>query len=396
MRLEAAGLSDVGTQRDNNEDCFLLDTELGLYVVCDGMGGQSAGEVASATAIETVQSTLKVFKADLENFKDTPSARAQLAKLVEHCVQQASKKVYQLARSTNGRAGMGTTLSMMVVQGHVGVIGHVGDSRIYLLRQGKLDQLTQDHSLLAELVRGGTPIEKLRNSVLGGMLTQAVGLQPNVKVDTLFVELIEGDRLLFCSDGLVGHFETPPEVQSLLVANASPREFIDFANGADHGDNVTALVINVSHSPERPVEDAQKQDEYVLAKLNSVKNVWLFKRLNLREFSQVMNRVGELELEPGVTVIEEGELSDKLYIILQGRLEVSKGGEVINVLESGQHFGEMALLSAKTRTATVKTLTVTSLLTIEKEDFTALLEENARLGTKLLWTLADVLIERLG
>ena len=145
--LQSAGLSDVG-RRDNNEDSFLVDEQLQLYLVADGVGGHQAGEVASATAVKVAQRELTKWHADGRKASNMSAA-------VSQAIEAACAEVHRLAKESSRRAGMGTTMTLLLVDGNRGVMGHVGDSRLYLVRDGRVEQISADHTLAAELYRGG-------------------------------------------------------------------------------------------------------------------------------------------------------------------------------------------------------------------------------------------------
>lgn len=397
MDIEARGATDPGREREHNEDFYLIDPAMGLFVVCDGMGGHEAGEVASQMAAERVRSYLQVFREDLVGFRDTPSARRMLERLVRHAIVDASRAVYECANEAPGRSGMGTTLSLVLVREGLAVMGHVGDSRVYLLRGGELHQLSQDHTYVAELVRGGLSIERARKSSLSHVLTRAVGRQPVVEVDTLVIELVAGDRLLLCSDGLVGHIDTPPELGPMLASGASAEALVAFGLERDGSDNVTALVLDARHeeasSPLAAAEQAR--DEKITLKVGAVGDIWLFSGLNLAQVAYVTSRMSELELDAGTVVIREGEDDDRLFVVLEGELTVEREGQPVAVLGPGDHFGEMALLSGRNRTATVVARSAVGLLVMEREELRSIIAEHPRIGTALLWSLAEGLMARL-
>lgn len=397
MRIRSAGATDPGHERSHNEDCFLIDASLGVYIVCDGMGGHEAGEVASHTAAQAARDAIATRAAWLEQWSDTPQTRQELVLMVAEAVQEASSAVYRQARQGDGRAGMGTTLSMVVVVGSLAVVGHVGDSRIYLMRQRTLHQLSEDHTFLAEFVRNGLPLEKARESRMGHRLTRAVGLQPNVQVDTLTVELVSGDRMLVCSDGLMGHLETPEAIGPLLLAgsvSSRPEALVRFGLEHDGSDNVTALVIAVLPDHE-PSLHAQAREQHVMLKLEALRHIWLFEHLTLREQSLVLERTRERDVPAGTVLITEGDRSDNLFIVVEGGFEVYRGESLVNTLEAGAHFGEMALVSQRPRRATVKATEPAHVLEMYRDDFATLVNTETALGVKLLWTMTEVLIDRM-
>src|ERR1700709_178132 len=156
MEIKFFAATDIGRQRDHNEDNYLVDPKLHLFVVADGMGGHAAGEVASQVAVHTVCRTVRENADVIERHRDnpeSPSARQEILAVLEHAIQTTTSEVYHRAQEDPDKRGMGTTCSCLLLIGTRGFIAHVGDSRIYLLRQGQVHQITEDHSLLNELVR---------------------------------------------------------------------------------------------------------------------------------------------------------------------------------------------------------------------------------------------------
>jgi PPM family protein phosphatase len=231
FKLVAAGVTDVGRVRDGNEDDFLdQSNRLGLVAVADGMGGHRAGEVASATALEALRAAV----ASGEPLRDA--------------IEGANDAVLEKSVSDQEFHGMGTTLTagMLGSDGHL-VVGHVGDSRAYLVRGGAIRQITDDHSLVEEMVRSGelTP-EQAEVHPRRSVITRALGIDPQVEVDEYPIELQPGDRILFCSDGLTTMVR-PDEIASILGREPDLRRaaqlLVDAANAAGGEDNITAVII---------------------------------------------------------------------------------------------------------------------------------------------------------
>jgi serine/threonine protein phosphatase PrpC len=156
MNLESFGQTDVGKKRDHNEDSIFIDEEVGLYVVADGMGGHAAGEVASATAVDVLKEEFKENAGLIESYQSEGpyEVREQVLKMVETAVQKACATVYKMGQEDKKRHGMGTTLSVMLISDSGGFIAHVGDSRIYLIREEQVHQLSIDHTLVNEQLTG--------------------------------------------------------------------------------------------------------------------------------------------------------------------------------------------------------------------------------------------------
>ena len=232
FKLVAAGVTDVGRVRDGNEDDFIDQADrLGLVAVADGMGGHRAGEVASATALEALRAAV----ANGRSLRDA--------------IEGANDAVLEKSESHRELHGMGTTLTagMLGSDGQL-VVGHVGDSRAYLVRDGELTQITNDHSLVEELVRGGelTP-EQAEVHPRRSIITRALGIDPQVEVDEYPIDLRPGDRILLCSDGLTTMVR-PDDIAGILNREHDPKRaaqlLVDAANEAGGEDNVTAVIID--------------------------------------------------------------------------------------------------------------------------------------------------------
>jgi PPM family protein phosphatase len=231
---ETAALSHPGRKRRHNEDSYVVQPP--LFAVADGMGGAKAGEVASGLAAAAVQ--------EIENEE---SGEARVAALIE----EANRRVFTRASEDRDASGMGTTMTVALVEDDHVAIGHVGDSRAYLIRDGRLEQLTDDHSLVAELVRSGklTP-EEAESHPQRSVITRALGTEADVDVDTFSVEAAAGDLFLLCSDGLT----TMVDDQTILdaverhrpnLADAA-KALINAANRGGGEDNITVVFFEVA------------------------------------------------------------------------------------------------------------------------------------------------------
>ena len=398
MIVAGIGNTDVGRKRPHNEDHIVVDPELGLYLVCDGMGGHAGGEIASATAAEAVTRWLREHRHVISAFDDTGAARDNLLRVVEEAIQLATREVYAIATSQHGKAGMGTTLTMVVVVNNIGVMGHVGDSRLYLRRRGRTFQLSEDHTYVNEMVRRGiTTVEAAKAGPYANVITRAVGIQPTVRADTLLFDILPGDTLLLCSDGLSRYVESLDEMGDLLDADhhaSIPNNLIGIANERGGSDNISTVVLRADGESGDDTGDRTRTTEVNL-KLDTLKHVVIFRHLDMSELCKVLSIVRAVEVEKGEVVIREGERSNALYAILDGRMEIERAGKAIRSLLSGEHFGEMALFNDRPRSATVTALTRGRLLVMERSRFNELLKKEPQLGVKLLWCFAQVLSLRL-
>ncbi len=241
MKPTAAGMSDVGRCRQTNQDQFLVDIPLGVYAVADGMGGHAAGEVASDLAINALGEALR----SVDGGPDTVvEAIDQLRAALNH----GNRKICDSVVSRAEWRGMGTTMVVLFTVGQTAVVGHVGDSRAYLLRGGKLRQLTSDHSWVNEQVKLGllTP-EQAQRHPMRNIVTRALGNQAHVDVDVIEEPIQPGDIFALCSDGLNGMLSDEEIRQTLLDHQAAPqaacRALVDRANAHGGEDNITVVVL---------------------------------------------------------------------------------------------------------------------------------------------------------
>jgi PPM family protein phosphatase len=234
--VEEVGLTDVGRQRQSNEDSYFEGPP--LFAVADGMGGARAGEVASRIAVEAFG----------DSREPAGDPEAQLVEIA----RTANRRIYELARSDDAYAGMGTTLTAVIVGGREVTVGHVGDSRLYRLREGALERLTTDHSLVEEYVRAGRLApEEAESHPQKSIITRALGVEADVDVDTLTCDAREGDVFLICSDGLTG-MVSEDDVAHVLRERESleqaARDLVDAANQAGGRDNITVVLFRLSGS----------------------------------------------------------------------------------------------------------------------------------------------------
>jgi serine/threonine protein phosphatase PrpC len=255
LRIDASARTDLGRVRKNNEDAFRLDPEIDLYVLSDGMGGQAHGEVASALAVDTVIKHCREAKndPDITLFGDGRPDLCEHSNRLMSAVRLANRRIFDAALQDTAHEGMGATIVAAWLDDRRMSLVHVGDSRAYLLRGGSLEQLTADHSLVAEHVRRGTMTpQEAEASQLQNILVRALGTQDQVEVDVDEQILIEGDALLLCSDGLT-HMVTDPEIASTLStyesAQSAADRLVDLANEYGGDDNVTVIVIRAMAEP---------------------------------------------------------------------------------------------------------------------------------------------------
>jgi serine/threonine protein phosphatase PrpC len=252
VTLEAWLVTDVGVVRDHNEDSAVMEPVQGFFIVADGMGGHAAGEVASAMAVETVQKTLEGAQPEIDTFKKAPNdaGRRQIVQLLQNAVLQAHQAVYQRGQAESDKTGMGTTLDVVLVAGGEAFVAHVGDSRTYLVRDGKSSQITTDHTVAEVLViEGKLTLEEAAVSPLRTILVNAIGVSADVGVEMAHVTLRRGDKLLLCSDGLHDYFPMEEEIAQRLSTDKpgdALKEMVELAKTRGGHDNITGVAVHVT------------------------------------------------------------------------------------------------------------------------------------------------------
>jgi protein phosphatase len=248
--IQAVGQTDVGQRRDHNEDSLLVDEALGLYIVADGMGGHAGGGTASRLAVDTIQGSVKEAREREPGLFGAPTGveESPLPDVLREAVEAACKKIFETAQGSPELAGMGTTVTAALLDGRTAFIAHVGDSRCYLLRESRIYQVSEDHSLVNEQLKAGAiSLDEAKHSRFKNIITRSVGFEQQVQVDLMGLELEANDLLLLCCDGLSNLVE---DAEILHVARESsfgdtPARLIDLANERGGDDNITVVVIRV-------------------------------------------------------------------------------------------------------------------------------------------------------
>ncbi len=248
MRLEAAGTTHVGMKRNHNEDNLLMLPEEALFCVADGMGGHSSGEVAAQRAIDelaeffrlTARDTEATWPYKMDKTKNYDENRLSCA------IKLANVRIFERANADQKTRGMGTTIVTVHFAQQHAYVGHVGDSRVYFLREGQLKQLTEDHSLLNDYLKAKklTP-EEVESFPHKNVIVRALGMKDTVQVDVMRLEVKDGDTFLLCSDGLSG-MVSDAAIQDILAKtpelDRACSQLIDMANAAGGTDNVTCVL----------------------------------------------------------------------------------------------------------------------------------------------------------
>ena len=394
MSLDFWAATDVGRTRDHNEDNFLVARKLNLFVVADGMGGHAAGEVASNIAVHEAHRVIAEHAGIIERFRKTggDADKEAVLELIEEAISTACATVFRLAQEDPSKKGMGTTLSLMLIVNNRGFIGHVGDSRIYLFRTGSVLQLTEDHSLINELIkRGKIKAEEAGQMPFKNAVTRAVGVYEKVEVDAFDIDVLRGDEYLLCSDGLSGYLEDDDETLCRLaqgVVKNIPDGYIRFANEQGGKDNITAIFVRVTAAaaatatPELANEDLGLES---VPYLSALRLEPLFSHCSYADLKKVASSVEEVSLDAQAVLCAPGGCVDALYLCVAGRLGVGGDHEV----KTGQSLGMEALLGPITYPNAVTALEPTQLLCLSGDALRKAMARDSGFGWRLLFSLGE-------
>ncbi|MCA9539207.1 MAG: Stp1/IreP family PP2C-type Ser/Thr phosphatase [Myxococcales bacterium] len=397
METTALAHTHIGQVKPTNEDAWLIEPSLQLFMVADGMGGHAAGEVASAMAVDEVRRIIGAEEALLRRFAETGKGRGEILQLLEDAVRNAGRAIYDTAQADASKRGMGTTSSLLLLTPTRGFIAHVGDSRVYLIRQGEVFQLTEDHSLINEMIRRGRlKPEEAKRAPYKNAVTRAVGVYADVQVDTLDFEVATGDQFLLCSDGLTEHVDVLAEVVGVLDGKqpgGPAAALVDMANKRGGKDNITALVVRV----ESGGQDARrvKGPHEISLKLNVLRHMPLFQHLTYVELVEVLNVSDVHTFGAGELVFDEGSLGEEMFVVLEGMVSIRKGNVELARLGPGGHFGEMAIMDKGPRSARVTAEQASRLIAVGRRPLFALMRRDKEIAVKLLWCFVQVLNQRL-
>lgn len=381
--------SETGNIRRDNQDSHLVDEAKGVFSIADGMGGKSGGKEASRTLVDRIAESAADFHklASTLNPVTDQEHRDRILGALEARLHAVNRELYEA-----GDGEMGTTCDVVLLSPDAAFIAHVGDSRVYLVRDAAIFRLTEDHTFAEKIRRTRRKIGLETGAdqfvQYEHILTRSIGGDPRVDVDTLFVDLQPGDRFILCSDGVSG----PLDDEDLLAtsmscgAGALSDALVESAlrNGAR--DNVTALVVDIPTETEGTFDRARPID--TIRKISFLEQIDLFDGVESHDLLKLLRIVFKREYDDGDVIIREGGLAEQMFMILEGDVSLRVDGEEVARMGPGEHFGEMALFSADERSADAVAEGEVTLLAIASERFRRLVErDDLELGNKLLQNL---------
>lgn len=395
--MESAHRSEKGASA-RNEDVCLSVPERGLFVVCDGLGGPKGGDLAARLAAEGLVEWVGRMQPVVQRLKASAKKEERLAleRELNLGFQETSRRIFEAAAEDTSLHGMCSTVDLLLVMGSHALVAHVGSGRVYLAREGEGHLLTEDHTQLGYLRRIGklADVPASEQATYAKRLTRAVGFRAEVKVDFLWVELEENDRFLLLSDGVwqgLGEGST----LALSTGAGSPRELVDrLATAVDDAggrDDYTSLVV----LPQWKAPSAEVLPATAEQKIKMLGRVAAFEFLSYQELLKVLSAGELVKVKPGSTLCREGDPGGEMMLILSGSADVTKNGKKIRALAQGDVFGEMSMLDAAVRSATVTAATPTNLLAFPRTTLFDLFREDSNLAVKFLWGVTMEMNRRL-
>lgn len=251
MRVISSGITDVGRKRAHNEDNFLINEEMRLFVVADGMGGHNGGEYASAICVNTVEEIVENMDYGDIQIEDAETSIELVQEKLSYALRLAGRRIYERAAESQEFHGMGTTAVALLLDKERAYVAHVGDSRLYLMRGDTVSQLTEDHSFVAKQVKAGVLTEEeAKNHRMRNVIYRSLGYQEDVEVDVMTVDIKSKDIFLLCSDGLSGHVEDREMYEHVMSHRPqdAARRMVDLACERGGDDNITVVVLAVEPS----------------------------------------------------------------------------------------------------------------------------------------------------
>lgn len=400
MQFNAWMYTDVGNVKPINEDSAQSMPEQGLFVVADGVSGRDAGEVASQTLVEEFSARAPALmekiklKDPLHNDEDREELLHELVSLID----EINGVVYQVGQQPEYKGGIATTVVAMLLWQNAAFVAHVGDSRIYLVRNKKIFRITEDHTY-AELLKkqhGTGALPERLNRRYSHVLTRSIGSHPHVDVDVVFFDFYAGDRFLMCTDGLTDYLGGQELLQMMISqpTDTVAQSLVMEAKARGGRDNITAIFIDVQEVANQHKTLSLPQMD-TLKKVDFLGELVLFNELTTLELLRVLRVVYEQSYEDGDKVVSEGEPSGSIYLLVEGQVEVMRHGKVLATLESGDHFGELSMFEGATSSVDVVSKGKALVFAVPHQHFKTMISEDPLLGNKLLWNITYQLANHL-
>ena len=391
MRVRSGGFSDTSKASRLNSEYWGIDPTGSIFVMASGLGANS--EIASRSVCEDIVRALLPHRTQLENMAGDvrPDSRQMLMSSLCGAMIRAERNLFEKSEQEVHLKGLATTCDLMLLANGTVYINHVGNNRVYLLRGDTGRQLTIDHTVYEYLRAQGKNDEQIAHTSYKNRLIRALGMTGGAEIDTLQLDLRQGDRLVICTAGVYRYFQNATHLAQ-LYRYMDPQRAAEFlVNYAqEHGCEGDASVICVEISDPGLRSSSLETD----SRITALEQICFFRDLSYQEMLQVMPITFERMISPGTEIIHEGDVGDVLYILVEGTCEVTNSGVRLAQLEAGSSFGELSLVDRQPRSATVRAIEPCRVLGIRAADFEKLTVSGA-LAVKLLWNVTHELSGRL-
>jgi serine/threonine protein phosphatase PrpC len=387
-----------GLKRAHNADALWVDDERGLYAVADGSseaGGVHAARILLFILHKHAEALAKAARGARAAADPAAARRAVFDQLTE-VLQAANADIFGFGKDHPEMPGTTTTATVLLIDGRGVYLAHLGDARAYILRGGNLRQFSQDHTMAAELVRmGRLKPEEVPGFRYRSVVAKVLGERAPCRPDLAYIDLLPGDKLLLCTDGLSDRVDDKALNAAMMSAESATAEaLIDLALKAGGGDNVTAVTMGIESAagtPVKAVETASPTSD----SLDLLGKLTFCKHLGRDELLKVHRYLHEVQLSAGQVVFRQGEAGQDLFLLLSGECAVEVDGQALSRVGPGGHFGEIALVSGQPRSATVVARVPTVLMRLTRDDFYDLSQRDQAVAVKMLWNFSQQLATRV-
>lgn len=389
MKTQAHGKSHIGLIRERNEDSYFLNPEKGIFIICDGIGGEQAGEVASCIAIEKTVSHLESLTQIFESCVNENMSDEEIFKFFSDAIRFTCACIYKKSLKNTQYNNMGTTLTMAITLKTRVLICHVGDSRAYLVNSLGVHQLSEDHTLAKEFLLKGLISDENDSPSLKNILSKSLGSFPSVDVDCSIVNVSEGDKIVLCSDGVSNYFKSPAQLGELISGKSAKNavdSLVEFALNNTGEDNASAIVIEVLD--EHLINDPDLQLNILIA--NKIQECPIFKKITYSQAARMRSYLDVISLNKNEVLLEELEKVNGFYIVIKGCI-YSK----TQTFSSGEGIGIQGLVNNHHSSSNKIAKEDTILVFFSKDKFNAFSKKYPHIAIRIYKNIFKLLLSKI-
>lgn len=393
MNYQVSSETLKGKRILGSEDNYLADERRNLFIVCDAKGAKGKATRASQMVIDGILKTVSINKSLLTEIAHEPELKKidKLISQLEKTIHNASMQIRKSIASDPKKAFVGTSLAMMVIAGETAIIAQVGEARIYVYREGKLEALSNEKN------EKRIEVDSLQLDVDDKTMTEIslhngklLGANTDIKLEVLNIEINPEDRFLLCTDGIYKGMSKASLTKYMGQTEEDPcKLLLDKVLSKANYDNATSIVLDFIPTAE------QTKTITAHKKFETLKAIPLFSLLDFNEVAKVLSKMSQKKFTKGDQMVVQDEKGQEFYVMLSGEADVIVNNKVINSLIEGDYFGELALIDKNPRSATVKAKTDIDALVMHKDHFYKLISRERKISIKLLWKFTKTLSRRL-